>query len=101
VLDVFAFEVLDVPHPAAAAITAALVSAINTLRIAMTRPFSVRGCGSNGSTAIGSDASGAVHVKVGADALVDSWWAGARQGNRSSACLQQGVGSVLRLARSA
>jgi hypothetical protein len=43
VLDVFAFEVLDVPHRAAAAITAALVSAINTLRIAMTRPVSVRG----------------------------------------------------------
>jgi hypothetical protein len=58
VLDVFAFEVLDVPHPAAVAITAALVSAINTLRIAMTRPFSVRGYFPNGSTAIGIDAVG-------------------------------------------
>jgi hypothetical protein len=39
VLDVFAFEVLGVPHPAATAISVALANARKLLRATLTHPF--------------------------------------------------------------
>jgi hypothetical protein len=63
---VFAFEVLDAPHPTAKETTAALVSAINTLRvITMTRPFSGYGSTVRGRDGVRLEAAGGGRVGVG------------------------------------